>query len=140
MQLIASDSFVVYNISRKWKWLAGWMYIAVLSRTVVDSEWHFDTTGWSSSLSWLLPKHQSPVNNSPNKDYSCNIYTIYLYEMTPRLEPLRIIIIILCQEIFLLFWHGVLNYLQFSMTSAKIQIHNTSAKKVWLHFHVIQVC
>ena len=83
---MASDSFVVYNISRKWKWFAGWMYIAVLSRTVVDSDWRVDTSGWSS-FSWLvIVKTSVPVNNSANKGYThqCDeSYTTYIYEMTP---------------------------------------------------------
>ena len=33
-----------------------------------------------------IVKTSVPVNNSPNKDY-----TIFLYEMTPRLEPFWII-------------------------------------------------
>ena len=34
----------------------------------------------------IIVKTSVPVNNSPNKDY-----TVYLYEMTPRLEPFWII-------------------------------------------------
>ena len=41
VQLMASDSFIVY-IKLYYIKKVEWMYIAVLSRTVVDSDWRFD--------------------------------------------------------------------------------------------------
>ena len=69
---MASDSFIVYIISRKWsEWtLQSWVGLLL---TVTDVL----TTGWSS-FSWLVI-----VNNSPNKDYTHlydGSYTTYLYE------------------------------------------------------------
>ena len=70
------------------------MYIAVLSRTVVDSDWRFDN-GMIIIFMISFCQNISPVNNSASKDYTHlydGSYTTYLYEMTPRLKPFRMLL------------------------------------------------
>ena len=78
VQLMASDSFIVYIISRKWSECTLQSWVGLLL-TVTDVL----TTGWSS-FSWLvIVKTSVPVNNSPTKDYTHlydGSYTTYLYE------------------------------------------------------------
>ena len=87
---MASDRFVVYIISRKWSecTLQSWVGRLLTATDVL-------TTGWSS-FSWLVSvKTSVPVNNSASKDYTHlydGSYTTYLYEMTPRLKPFRMLL------------------------------------------------
>ena len=125
VQLLTSDRFVVYIISRKWSECTLQSWVGLLL-TATDAL----TTGWST-FSWLVIVNQS-LSTSPNKDYTHLYdwpYTTYLYKMTPRLKPLGQYYIVSGNIRTLLTWCS-----QFS------EKNNTSTKQDRLHFHLIQVC
>ena len=68
---MASDSFVAYNISAKWKMIC---LVNVLSRTVFNSDWRF--IKMVIIIFVVIVKTSFPVN-SPNKNYT------HLYDHIP---------------------------------------------------------
>ena len=104
------------------------MYIVVLSRTVVDSDWRFDNG--VIVIFMIIFKTSVPINNSPNKDYThlCDgSYTTYLYEMTPRLKPFRILLF--CVRKYPFSSDMVFQATYKFLTSAKIQMQKIHQQK-----------
>ena len=83
VQLMASDSFVAYNISAKWNMIC---LVNVLSRTVGDSDWRFVNR---VIIIFMVTVKTSVPLNSPNKKYA---HDHLLSQMNPRLKPFRKII------------------------------------------------